>query len=272
MADVTYVTGKTGAELTLESSSTSIEYGGGLRSAAWSYELAARGPRNVTRAARDVKVSCVCSEEDADSILKAFADDVASKTPGMLVVPGDWRQSCYVMAYDGVQYVSHVGLSLTVTLLDGYWWREQTRELFAQASAGGLDHPYDHPYDLGHQSGRAVIEVGGTGGAAPRITFRGPATNPYVIIGSNRYEADESVPSGGRVVIDATAARPTVTLYDRMGNASDVFASAVRDGGPGGGSYAFEDIPCGTHEVTWSGGFGMEIAWREREMVPPWSQ
>lgn len=272
MHRVTYTTGGTPRQtVDLDCESLAIGLGGGLRSRGWGYELTARGARSVGLAAREVPLEAVARRAQADELRRAADRDLAAGTPGTITADG-WSQRCYIPASETDNaFGGTVWLSMTVLLLDGYWWREVTRELFANASAGGLDHPHDHPHDYGHQSGRATVEVGGIGGCPVRITFRGPATNPYVVVAGNRYEVDESVPSGARLVLDATGERPTVMLVDRVGNAVDVFRKAVRDGGQGGGSYAFEPLPVGAHEVTWSGGFGMELAWRERETEPPWT-
>lgn len=271
-SNLTYIRGTGGDSISLDGPVTYVGHGGGLRSHAWEYDLTAKGLSGVLLSAREVDVAAQTSFEGADAIIEAFSSDMAAGTPGTLVSCG-MRQRAYVVASKATGvYVGYCDLTLKVVLLDGFWWREVTRELFAQRGTGGIDYGHDYAFDLAHSSGSTTITVGGFGAVMPRITFKGPCTNPYVIIGSNRYEVDVSVSSGSLLVLDAISERPTATLVDIQGNKSDVFSYAVRDGGQGGGSYAFEPISPGTKMVTWSGEFSMQIAWRERGMEPPWSR
>lgn len=107
--------------------------------------------------------------------------------------------------------------------------------------------------------------------APSKITFYGPATNPYVKIGDNRYEVDVAVLQGQKVVIDSTGTRPTAILYDNLGNGVNVFQYAVRDGGENGGSYAFLPFNPGLSIVNWQASFTVDLEWLERESEPVWT-
>lgn len=272
MNRLTYAPGMGGDTLSLDCRVMSSGAAQGLRSYEWDYDLGAHSVIAAANVARSVSLRVDAQKSLADALITTLARDVEYNQTGTLTLDG-WHQRAVVpkVSTDEV-YRGHVTLVLSVVLLDGYWWREVSKELFAKVSSGGLDYPHDHPHDLGHSSGRSVIHVGGGLPAPTRITFRGPCTNPYVIVAGNRYEVDVSVPSGSMVVLDSMGTRPTAILYDQYGNGIDKFSLAVRDGGQGGGSYAYEPFPAGSHEVTWSGGFGMELAWREREVSPPWTR
>ena len=83
-----------------------------------------------------------------------------------------------------------------------------------------------------------------------------------------------TVPEGGLLVIDSTKKRSmkgdSVVLSDRFGNAQDVFSKRVR-GAEGGGSYIYERIPHGTHDVTWDQGWGFSLDLIERSVAIPWT-
>lgn len=273
MLRVEYVSGATGKSYQLDGFNAYIGHGGGLRSHEWTRELLAHEVVDTALVAREVGVGVTATHEAMDELRTALGIDVAARKPGMIVIDGKLRQRCLMVAADEAEPLPQwVRQTFTFAMLDGYWWREVYKEYQVAIAEYITDYPHDHPHDLGYRGGRGIITVGGILPALPRITFRGPCTNPYAIIGGNRYECDISVPTGSNVVIDATKSTPTVMLYDSFGNASNQFASAVRDGGRGGGSYAFEPLQVGAQEVTWSGDFGMQVAWHERETEPPWSR
>ena len=62
----------------------------------------------------------------------------------------------------------------------------------------------------------------------------------------------------------------SVVLSDRYGNSQDVFAKRVR-GAEGSGSYIYERIKHGTHDVTWDQGWGFSLDLIERAVALPWT-
>jgi hypothetical protein len=133
-----------------------------------------------------------------------------------------------------------------------------------------LDYPHISPYDYQKTSSTESIMPGVLTPSDVRLVIYGPAVNPYVIVGDNRYQVNATVPSGGYLTVDGRDKSIVLTLAD--GTVQNVFSSGVRGGGAGGGSYIFEKVPAGTSEVTYDGSFGFDLGWYEEEGEPPWSQ
>ena len=252
----------------------------GLRSRQWTYELGYRNVSDLRYAARELSFSFTGTYQNADALRGCADADAAARKPGTIEVDG-WRQRAYIVGQTPEIYQhGRIISAIDVLLLDGFWWREKTKHFVSGLSDSGIDHPYDFNYDLSFSAGRGSIEVETALGAKPCITFYGPCTNPYIALSglvdgaqwANRYEVDAQALSTQKIVVDARSDTPTAKLIDNQGNASSVFAHAVRDGGRGGGSYAFEQIPHGAFEVAWSGSFAFDIAWRELETEPIWSR
>ena len=132
-----------------------------------------------------------------------------------------------------------------------------------------LDYPHDYPYDYQKTSSTESITPTVLTPSDVHLVIYGPAVNPYVIVGDNRYQVNTTVPSGGYLTVDGRDKSIMLTLAD--GTVQNVFSSGVRGGGAGGGSYIFEKVPAGTSEVTYDGSFGFDLGWYEEEGEPPWS-
>lgn len=132
-----------------------------------------------------------------------------------------------------------------------------------------LDYPHDYPHDY-QATAMADVTPGVLTPSDVYLVVYGPAVNPYIIVGGNRYQVNVSVPAGGYLVADGREKTIMLTLAD--GTVQNVFSSGVRGSGAGGGSYIFEQIPAGTNEVTYDGSFGFDLGWYEEEGEPPWSQ
>ena len=133
-----------------------------------------------------------------------------------------------------------------------------------------LDYPHNYPHDYQATSSTADVTPSVLTPSDVYLAVYGPAVNPYVIVGGNRYQVNVTVPSGGYLVVDGRDKTINLTLAD--GTVQNVFSSGVRGGGAGGGSYIFERVPAGTSEVTYDGSFGFDLGWYEEEGEPPWSQ
>ena len=269
---VYYHPGKGGEPINLDGDGIYVGTGGGLRSHEWNRELSVRTLTGASLGMREVEVECICTDDGANALRRAADADLAASAPGTIQVDGEWNMRCYIVESATVDaFRDHVALRLKAALVDRFWWREKSRHFVTGLDASGLDHEYDFEYDLSFSVGSGQVPVDSPQGALPRITFYGPCTNPYVIIGSNRYEVDVQVLSDHTCTIDATSSRPTATLADNQGNSQSVFSSAVRTGGKGGGSYAFEPLPHGTNTVQWSGAFAFDVTWHEMDTEPPWA-
>ena len=268
---VYYHPGTGGDAICLDGDGAYIGSGGDLRSHKWNRDISLRSLIGVSLGLREVDVDCVVLDDKANELRRAADADMTAKSPGMLVVDDTWKMRCYIVASDTRNvYADAVGLRLTLALMDRQWWREKSLHFVMGMGAGGLDHDYDHEYDLSFSSGSGKVTVESLQGALPKITFYGPCTSPYVIIGDNRYEVDVQVLSGHTCVIDATVPRPTVELVDSYGNRQSVFSSAVRTGGRDSGTYAFQPLEHGVNVVQWSGSFAFDVVWHEMDTEPPW--
>ena len=132
-----------------------------------------------------------------------------------------------------------------------------------------LDYPHNYPHDYQATSSTADVTPSVLTPSDVYLAVFGPAVNPYVIVGGNRYQVNVTVPAGGYLTVDGRKKSILLTLAD--GTVQNVFSSGVRGSGAGGGSYIFERIPAGTSEVTYDGSFGFDLGWYEEEGEPPWS-
>jgi len=273
MPRIYYHPGQGGDAISLDGPLSYVGAGSGLRSRNWNRAITNKAVRGLSLGVREVKVEVMAYDQAADDLRRAADADNSAKTPGTLTVDGEWNMRCFIVASElSEAYYEAVRLKLTLALVDPCWWREKSRHFVTGLDAGGIDHPYDYPHDLSFAVGSGTLDVDSPQGAPCSITFYGPCTNPYVVIGGNRYEVDVSVNSGYTVVIDALGSRPTVERIDNQGNRESVFSYAERDGGLGGGSYAFQPLPHGVSTVEWSGAFAFDVTWRELDTEPPWAR
>ena len=239
-----------------------------LRSYAYDYELGSFGVQSVITGARKAEITVHARKTSADALVSALARDAGATVPGTITLLG-WSQRCLVPEIEVSKvYKGHVKLSLTMLLLDGWWWREKGRYFPRGTSSGGIDLPTDPPHDYGHESGRAVITNAADVAAPLCITYWGPCVNPYVLIGDNRHQVNVEVRTGSTLVLDALGPRKAVTLEDVSGSRTNVFSATVREDG----AQAFDSLPAGDSEITWSGAFAFRVDWRERRAAPPWVQ
>lgn len=248
----------------------------GLRGRAWDYSLAARGLTGVTRKTREETVTVKIHDSPATlDLLARLADaDMAAGTPGALVADGEWETRAWI-AKSAPQSITPtmVETQLTFVLLDGVWRRETTEhhDPRTDKSDSWLDHPYDYPHDY---SGMSILDTVANPGGTPlpiRLTVFGPCVNPGVIIGSNRYEVDATIPAGSRLEIDGAADARTVVMISDTGLRTNLFAKAVRGTGRGSGTYIFEPLPTGTSTISWAGGFEFDLTVIEERGETPWT-
>lgn len=246
-----------------------------FRSYEWSYSLGAKRVTSLVRNARKIELTLYAlSISEADDLRRAFEKDVISQTPGQFVADG-YYQRAYIVAGD-LDHIHETADTLTakfdVILLDGYW-RKPLQKSFvhtAKVQNDYLDYPYDYAHDYGVGFLPSQVETDSLEESPVIITIYGAAVNPYIDIGSNRYQVNVTVPAGGYLVIDGV--NHTITLFDMYGNPQNVFDSGVRGTGAGGGSYVFETLKPGASSVTWPSGFGFDLEYYLIEGVPRWSR
>lgn len=268
-----YLPGIGGDPVGLDGDEIFIGDGEGLHRHARTYELSGKSILGLVLNAQEAAITCTGTHEALDRLRRVTDADASAKRPGTILIDGSWSQRCYVVASETSEaYYGHAAVDVTLVMLDGVWSREQSRHFVSGLTEDGLDLPFDFPFDLSFSTGKGSIEVESPSGASPRIVFYGPCVNPYVIIGSNLYGVQATVPSGSQAIIDSTTTQPSAVIRDAYGNEQSIFSKAIRDGGIDGGSYAFALLPAGILDVSWSGAFAFDLAWHEHDSEPPWSR
>ncbi|MBW3095339.1 hypothetical protein KIH75_08365 [Bifidobacterium sp. 64T4] len=248
----------------------------GLRGRAWDYSLSSRGLTGVTRKTREETVTVKIHDSPATlDLLARLADaDMAAGSPGTLVADGEWETRAWIAKSEPQTITpTMVETQLTIVLADGVWRRRTTEHHDPRndKAGGDLDYPYDYPHDY---AGMSILDTvtNATGMPQPvKLTIFGPCVNPYIIIGTNRYEVDATIPAGSRLEIDAASDSRTVTMISDTGLRTNLFAKAVRGAGRGSGTYVFEPLPPGTSIISWAGGFEFDLTAIEERSEPPWT-
>lgn len=274
MNQLEYIPGNGGASVQLDGPDAFVGIAENLRSREWERELGYRDLTSATRPAREVDVTFNADYATADALRRVADADVMARTPGTFVAQNEWRQRGYVLASQPSDiHFGRLSTELRIALLDGAWWRLVQRTFAIDTSGGDgayLDYPFDYEYDYQKTSYTGSVTPSVLTPSDVYIVVYGPAVNPYVIVGGNRYEVDVTVPAGGYLTVDGRDKTIQLTLAD--GTVQNAFSYGVRGGGAGGGSYIFERIPAGTSEVTFDGSFGFDLGWYEEEGEPPWNQ
>ena len=274
MNQLEYVPGIGGASVQMDGPSSFVGIAENLRSREWEYDLGYRDLVSATRPAREVDVTFNADYATADDLRRVADADVTARTPGTFIAQQEWRQRGYILAsqQNDIHY-GRLTTELKIALLDGAWWRlvvltfmppeEEVEDVY-------LDYPHDYPYDFMQTSHTGSIESSVLTPSDVYIVIYGPAVNPYIIVGGNKYQVNVTVPSGGYTIVDGREKTIVTTLAD--GTTRNDFAYGVRGGGAGGGTYIFEKVHPGQQEVTYGGSFGFDLGWYEEEGEPPWSQ
>lgn len=262
-----------GGRIAFDGDSIFVGTGDDLRSSVWSYSLDYRNVSALTRPARKATVeAAILDLSEVDRLRRAAELDAQRKQPGSLYVDG-WFQRCYILAIEPSEIrPTYIKEDLEIVLLDGYWGAWETVSFWSIANdpdSEWLDLPTDAPFDLMQPRAVEIIKNDSHLPSPIKLTLFGPAVNPYVIIGSNRYALNLSIPDGARAEIDATVFPRTIKLVSQHGDETDEFAAGVRGSGVGGGEYIFEDLQPGTSSVAWPGSFGFELSWLKQEGSPP---
>lgn len=237
--------------------------GAGVRGWRWGYTVGSDDLEAVRRGPYEASLTFSLPSMDAARVLlDAFDADMAGE-PGRLRVDTGWTQRVRVPKGDvsAVNSDGSVVIDATVVLLDGAWGRTVTEEFLPKdlAPDTDLDLPADAPYDLGATRRTASITVPGPVPCPVRLTVWGQAVRPRITVGGNLYAFEATVPTGSRLVADATGRRKTIEIISDMGDAVDAFDAGVRGTGPGGGSYCFEPLPPGELAVSYDGTFGATL-------------
>lgn len=274
MNQLEYIPGNGGAAVQLDGPDAFVGIAENLRSREWERDLGYRDLTSATRPAREVDVTFNADYATADALRRVADADVMARTPGTFVAQNEWRQRGYVLASQPSDiHFGRLSTELRIALLDGAWWRLVTRTFMPSGSdseGSYLDYPFDYEYDYQKTSYTGSVTPSVLTPSDVYIVVYGPAVNPYVIVGGNRYEVDVTVPAGGYLIVDGRDKTIKLTLSD--GTVQNAFSYGVRGGGAGGGSYIFEPVSSGEQDVAWDGTFGFDFGWYEEEGEPPWNQ
>lgn len=277
MSDLSYTSGVTG---TVHDLTDGISWGGALqlRARPWEYTLGYRNLYSRTRRAHEADINMTVVDVSAlDSLMRDSDADITADSPGVLTALTEsgeaWTQRAFITKSSPQSHhrAADANIDLTVVLLDGVWRRNvyTTFRQSTQASTSYLNYPYDYPYDYMAMP-KAGVAVNNEHTPSPiRLRIYGPCSNPVIRIAGNRYQVDVDVPSGSRLEVDGADDPKTIRLIDQSGTVTNVFDKGVRGDGLDKGSYVFQPIPPGSHEVNWQG-FDFELGVVAERSEPPW--
>lgn len=245
----------------------------GFRSRSYGYDLGYRRLGVVTQPAREVQVTALSlSTKPLDEARSVFEADMLARTPGTLTINNEWSQHAVVTASDPSYVNVNVSeIKLTFALMDGAWTRGHTTAYnpHVLTADGDLDYPHDYPHDYTPTALAEKLIVPGRLPAAVRLTIYGPATNPYIVIGENKYQINSvTVPSGGYLIVDGKS--KTIEMTAANGDKTNMFAAGERGTGAGSGAYIFEPVPAGLNTVSWPNSFGFDVTVFEQSGEVPW--
>lgn len=247
-----------------------------LRTHAWEVELAAHGIDSASLNASSVQLEATCADlnvldvagELFDADVKAVASSRSKADSGLLTVDG-WSQTALVTgiepSYDPPGPAKY---TLTVALLDGLWRkRDDVQHFWSDALQPGLDLDYPHDY---MPTTRNASVVNSAVSAMPfEMVIYGPVSEPSITMGGNTYELHMNIPSGAYVTINSVEGQRSIVMTAENGDLTNVFAKGERGTGMGSGSYIFEPLPSGEHQVQWKG-FGFDLTVIRERSVPAW--
>lgn len=265
-----YVSASTNDQIELDGKITYSGIAKSFRAKRFLYTLEGLSLSNVRRAASEVTLEITTSLEEADRISPIFDADTGSNTPGTFYSDGWEQRGCVVKTELEDISLGKCKLTLTVVLLDGAW-HKLTQYVMRQASGdsrGTKIYPYTYPYYYSTEFGFRYLENPSPVASNFRFVIFGPAISPEIRIGGNDYSFACSVPSGGYLLVESFP-EASVILVDSDGNRTDMFYCAERGTGEGCGTYAFELLPPGISNVSWSDMFGFDLyVYEERGDLP----
>lgn len=249
-----------------------------MRANTWTYTLATRGIKGVSRSATTSKMTIRTKQPTLlDDACALFDMDMRAQCAGTITVNGEWSQRAYVVASSlgMLPMPDYAQLDCTVVLCDGVWRKALPTQHFfpvAAGTGGQLDLPTDLPTDLGASKIAMLVSNPGVQPAEFVATIFGPCSNPAFAVGSNRYEiSDVTIPLGGYVVLSATGLDKSIKLVAANGDVTDIFAHGQRGSGVGGGKYIFQPIPAGSSLLESSANFGIDLTLYRQSGGVPWS-
>lgn len=203
------------------------------------------------------------SNEARKRLYEVPAKDVDKMVPGRLYV-NDWYLSCYITASSQQYSVGTKSLySVHISPQDPYWRFDYTSTIRnEQKPQEFLDFPYGFEFDYGYSASISKVRNSGIFDADVLIRMYGPIEDPSIVIAGNKYEVGVDLPAGSRVEIDTM--NRTIRTYSSTGVVENAFKDAKGEYTDGSGSYIFQRVAPGTHDVIWSGEFNVDVVLTER--------
>lgn len=270
--EAVYTSGFDGSRFDLNCGLSAFGKPNGLHSYEWEYDLGQGRIAGASRRPYEAEVDVALMDADEARRLIAAADrDVEEGTPGTLSVNG-WVQRCHIVAMKCKRASGGaVAARAAFAMLEGAWRNPRRVDLLPRTEEQTPSlYEYDLPHDLAPRPARPVVGGWEWGRCPVAVTFYGPCLDPSATIAGNVYAFRGSVAAGESVRLDGLAMEATRT--DAHGTTVGCLASAVLGEGPGSGSWAFEPLPRGTHQVEWDGSFALSVEWHETSGVPPWAR
>ncbi|MCL2504589.1 MAG: hypothetical protein FWE94_08410 [Coriobacteriia bacterium] len=120
-------------------------------------------------------------------------------------------------------------------------------------------YPYGYPFGYGVKNKPRLINIEAFAECPQfRFVIYGPALNPSIYIGTNRYRVNVVIPVDGLLIIDSREELEPIMMYDSVGIATNVFDKRVW-GAEGSGTDIFCPIPAGMSQVYWDNSFAWDL-------------
>lgn len=279
--DITYINHR-GQELRLARGEELGYSSTDLHEGEFSFKDAGGMIASTTRSSKDIKITVEVRTEPRnqgeltrDRLIDVFETDTAHGVDGKLYVNG-WYITCRLKSVSEKKWWFDAGRESVDVVLhsaSSIWVKEETLtfgldKLADDESLHYKKFPHGYPYAYKRFVDQASISNNGAAPAPAIVRFYGRCTNPYVIVGENRYEVLATAADGERLEIDGVA--KTAKLIGRNGHATSVF-SKLTTSLIGGGAYPFEKVPIGKHNVSWPGTFQCDVVLLHERSVPGWA-
>ena len=198
--------------------------------------------------------------------------DLWGNQDGMLTV-GEWSLACRATSSTKSNWHFDRNVmteELTFVSANPIWQKDDIHhfESFDEETEGisaTYDYGYNHGYIPYHPG--ALINSGLAGDCNFLLRIFGPAINPFVIIDDNQYQVNVTLADGDRIEIDTRD--KTIIKTTREGVVTNEYANRVF-GAVNSGQYIFKPLSAGDNEITWSGGYSIDIVLHLERSEPEW--
>lgn len=121
----------------------------------------------------------------------------------------------------------------------------------------------DYPFDYYHNHTIWKLDNDHFTESGFKMIIYGPCTHPFIQIGQNIYEVNDSLSDGEYMVIDSR--QRAVVKYARNGVVEDIFNKRSRE------HSVFQKIPSGKLTVKWNAQYPFDVILFQERSEPPWS-